>query len=202
VIAAQMVTAWQTLVSRNVNAQDLAVFSACSINSGDSWNVIPDNAVIKGTMRTATPQVQALMEARFQTLTAHIAKAFGAKVEINFRLLTPSCLNDVEQTRLVWDVAAEVLGEERTLKQLPQDTGGEDFGYMLQERPGCYFIIGGAKLPESGDPLKGKNINDMSEEDFCYNGSGQLHQPDYDFNDDLIPIGATMFVRLAETYLR
>ena len=201
-IATQMLTAWQTIISRNVNAQDGAVISACSINVGDSWNVIPETATIKGNIRTLSPVVRELVLERFHTLTNSIADAFNAEVEIHYRDCAASCVNDAEQTTFACDVADTIFGEDRVLRTMPPDMGSEDFAYMLQEKPGCYLIIGAASVPENEDPLKGKNIQEVADQEhFVFKNACLLHQPDYDFNDDIIPLGATLFVRLAERYL-
>ena len=200
-IATQMLSAWQTIISRNIDSQERAVLSACSINAGNSWNVIPDSAIIKGNVRTLSEEVRQLIEERFYTLTENIAEAFGAKVDINYRRCTPSTINNSEQTSFACEVADSIVGADRVLRTLPADMGSEDFSYMLQERPGCYLLIGGSDMPEEQRALKGKDINAMSFEPFIFKSACMLHQPDYDFNDDIIPLGATLFARLAERYL-
>ena len=100
------------------------------------------------------------------------------------------------------DVAASIVGEDRVLRSTPVDMGSEDFAYMLQERPGCYLIIGASSLPADQVRWKGKNINSAADlehftvKDFC-----MVHEPHYDFNDEILPLGATFFARLAEHYL-
>ena len=200
-IATQMLSAWQTIISRNVDAEDSAVLSACSINAGDSWNVIPDNAVIKGSVRALSQGVRQLIEKRFYTLTENIAEAFDAKVEINYRRCFPCTINNIEQTNFACDVADAIFGSDRVLRTLPPGMGSEDFAFMLQERPGCYLIVGAENMPEEQNLLKGRNINAMSLEPFTFKSACMLHQPNYDFNDEIIPIGATLFARLAERYL-
>jgi hippurate hydrolase len=200
-IAAQMLTAWQTIISRNVNAQENAVVSAASINAGDSWTVIPDTAVIRGSVRALSPQIRELIKTRFLEITDHLSKAFGAEVEINYRGVYPCCINDHKQTAFACDVAGSIFGEDRVLRTIPTDMGSEDFAYMLQERPGCYLIIGGAPIPPGEDPLKGKSIEELGCEPWLFKNACLLHQPDYDFNDEIIPHGATLFARLAEKYL-
>ena len=200
-IATQMLTAWQTIISRNVNSQDSAVLSAASINAGDSWNVIPEAAVIRGSVRTLSPQVRKLIKSRFYRITNNIGEAFGAEIEINYRGIAPSCVNDDKQTSFACDVAESIFGKDRVLRSLPTDMGSEDFAYMLQERPGCYLLLGGASLPAGEDPLKGKSIEELGLEPWLFKNACLLHQPDYDFNDEIIPHGATLFVRLVEKYL-
>lgn len=200
-IATQMLSAWQTIISRNIDAEERAVLSACSINAGNSWNVIPDSAVIKGNVRALSEEVRQLIEKRFFTLTENIAEAFGAKVDINYRCCTPSNVNNSEQTQFACDVADSIFGVDRVLRTIPPDMGSEDFAFMSQERPGCYLILGAENMPDEQISLKGKNINDMPLEEFCFKNACMLHQPDYDFNDEIIPIGATLFARLAERHL-
>ena len=200
-IAAQLITAWQTIISRNVDAQDKAVVSATSINAGNSWNVIPESAVIRGSIRALSPQVRMLIKTRFHEITNNIAKAFGAEVQINYRGIASNCVNDEKQTRFACDVAASIFGGDRVLRSMPADMGSEDFAYLLEQIPGCYLIIGGARIPANEDPLKGKNIEELGLEPLLFKNACLLHQPDYDFNDEIIPHGATFFTRLAEQYL-
>jgi hippurate hydrolase len=201
IIGMQMLTAWQTIISRNVNSQDKAVLSATSINAGDSWNVTPETAVIKGNVRALSPQVRALIKKRFYEVANHTAQAFGAEVDISYRDIAPSCVNDDQQTSFACDVAASIFGDDHVLRAMPTDMGSEDFAYLLQERPGCYLIIGGAPVPPGEDPLNGKSVEELGLEPLLFKNACMLHKPDYDFNDDIIPHGATLFSRLAEKYL-
>ena len=202
-VATQMLSAWQTIVSRNISPADTAVFSACSIQAGKSWNVIPETAVIRGNIRTFSPALRDLVRARFHTLTTNIAEAFNVKVDINLHdnSSSPCSINDTQQTAFVWDVADEIFGQHCVQRKMPADTGSEDFAFMLDQRPGCYMVLGTAPVPKSHDPsFKGKNINEDASA-FISQSAIALHQPDYDFNDDAIPIGATVFARLVERYL-
>ena len=202
-IAAHLISAWQTVISRNVNAQESAVISATAINAGDSWNVIPHSAHIKGCARTLSPEVRQLVQDRFITLTQNIVEAFGAKAEIDYRLTMPVMINDVDQTTFVCDVAESIVGKQNVIRTLPADMGSEDFAFMLQQKPGCYVCIGGADMPPSETPVneKGSDTKKILEH-FTYRSACLLHEPTYDFNDKLLPIGATLFARLAEHYLR
>lgn len=199
-VATQLLSAWQTIVSRNVDAQEGAVLSACSVNAGDSWNVMPDTAVIKGNIRTLSSATRDLIEQRFHQLTTQIAAAFDVEVQIDYRRCYPSCINDETQTAFACDVADTIFGADHVLRKTPFYMGSEDFAVMSRERPGCYMLLGTAPWPEGGDPNKGKNIHDTPA-DFYNEDVPQLHQADYDFNDEAIPLGATWFVRLAEAYL-
>lgn len=203
IIAAQMLLAWQTIISRNVTSEEAAVISATSITAGDSWNVIPDIAVIKGSVRTRSPLVRELIEQRFCQLTQNIAEAFGALVTVDYRTTYPSCINNPKQTAFACKVAETIFGPDRVLSNMPlEGMGSEDFAYMQQHRPSCYLLLGAESMPPGEDPSKGKNIRDIDERGyFEIMDACLLHQPDYDFNDDIIPHGATLFAGLAEKYL-
>ena len=202
-VATQLLIAWQTIISRNIDATEAAVISATSIVAGDSWNVIPETAVIKGSVRTRSPDVRVLIEQRFCQLTQQIAEAFGASVDIDYRAMYPSCINDPKQTALLIEVAESIFGTDRVLGDMPPtDMGSEDFAYMLQKKPGCYFVIGNESVPPDEDPSRGKNIKELLDQgDFEIKNACHLHQPDYDFNDEIIPQGATLFARLVQKYL-
>jgi len=199
IIATQLVTAWQTIISRNVNAVESAVISATSINAGNSWNVIPDSAHIKGSVRALSPETRQLVHDRFHAVTQSIVKAFGAHVDIDYCTVSPAMINDEEQTTLACDVAASIFGEDRVLRTMPADMGSEDFAFMLQKRPGCYLCLGAASIPSGQDSSEGKKIQEAENiEHFIYKNACLLHESTYDFNDEAIPLGATLFARLAE----
>ena len=178
-VATQLINAWQTIVSRNVDPLQGAVVSVTTLQAGNSWNVIPHQVTIRGCVRTLSHEVQRLVRQRFIDLTKNIAAGFGVDVSIDYNENYPITSNDPEQTTLAMDVAAEIVGEDWIERHCPQLTGSEDFAFMLQQKPGCYAIIG------NGDG----------------EGGCMIHEPTYDFNDDIIPIGATFFARLAETLL-
>ena len=201
-ISAQLVTAWQSIISRNVDAQESAVISATSINTGDSWNVIPETAVIKGSVRTLSPAVRKLVQERFHNLTHALVEAFGATVTIDYRALYPATINTPEQTDFACDVAASIFGENRVLRSTPAGMGSEDFACMLEERPGCYLLLGATNPPGGQASLEGKDISlPADQKHFEATNVPLLHEPTYDFNDEILPQGATLFVRLAERYL-
>ena len=203
VIATQILSAFETIVSRNINAQDNAVVTACSIQAGESWNVIPGSARIRGNVRAFSEEVRDLIERRIRAIADNTAMAFGAEVDIDYQRLAPSCVNDAVQTEFAGDVAASIFGEDRVLRGMPRDMGSEDFAFMLQERPGCYLLIGQTSPPSGKDTLKGKSVHDVAEQQaFLAKSPCLLHESDYDFNDEIIPMGATFFVRLAEQYLQ
>ena len=179
-VSAQLLSAWQSIVSRNIDPTQSAVVSATSIQSGDSWNVLPETVRIRGSIRSLSSEVQQKIKMRFHQLTLQIAEAFDAKVHIHYEHTMPVLSNDPNCTAVFSEVAKSVVGEENVLDFSPQPgMGSEDFAYLSQIKPGCYFILG--------------------------NGEGEggclLHQPNYDFNDEIIPIGASLFVRLAEHIL-
>ena len=204
VIAAQMITAWQTIVSRNIDAMEPAVISATSISAGNnSWNVIPETALIRGGVRTLSPAVRQQIHDRFQNITRKLAESFGATVDIDYRFMYPVVVNDPVQTRLFCDVAAAVVGEHQVLRERPGQMGSEDFAYFLEKKPGCYFAIGATTHPQGQAAFQGKDIKlDADQAHFCPDNVPMLHEPTYDFNDDILPLGATLFARLAEHYLR
>ena len=205
IIAAQMLLAWQTIISRNVDPLQSAVISATSITSGDSWNVIPESVSIKGSIRTLSAETQQLIHDRFHCLTQQLAAGFGVAVKINYRHSYPATINDKAQTAMACTVAVDIVGEDQILTDIPAGMGSEDFSYMLQEKPGCYLFIGNSdpsgdkeysgiekrKLPEQSDLLEQLTIHDA-----C-----MVHNPSYDFNDAILPVGATFFVRLVERCL-
>ncbi|MDC1513857.1 M20 family metallopeptidase [Porticoccaceae bacterium] len=202
-VVAHLLLAWQTIISRNVNADEAAVISATSINTVDSWNVIPDTVVIKGSIRTRSPEVRQTIEQRFRTLTQQIAQGFDVEANIDYRPMYPCCINDPIQTAFAVDVAESILGEDRVLGEMAlEGMGSEDFAYMLQKRPGCYLLLGAEPLPPGRNPMQGKSIKTLADQDaFEFKDACTVHQPDYDFNDEIIPVGASFFARLAEQYL-
>jgi amidohydrolase len=185
-VACQMVMAFQTIITRNKKPVDAGVISVTMIHTGEATNVVPDSCEIQGTVRTFTYEVLDMIERRMQEIAEHTSAAFGATVEFKFRRNYPPTINHAAETAFAREVMAEIVGAERVLEQEPT-MGAEDFAYMLQARPGCYaFIANGdgahREMGHGGGPC-------------------MLHNPSYDFNDDLIPLGATFWVRLAEKWL-
>lgn len=178
VIAAQLITALQTIVSRNVPAPDAAVLTIAAVNAGrlDAMNVIPQNARMVGTVRTFSPVVQEQIISRMQEVVDGIAAAFKATIRLDYRRLFPATINTPHHAELVIDVATELFGADRVVSDLVPSMGSEDFSFMLQQRPGAYFRLGQGGA-ESG----------------CF-----LHNASFDFNDAVIPEGCAMFVRLVE----
>lgn len=177
IVAAQMVTALQTIVSRNLDPLDNAVLSVTMIEAGEADNVISQSAKITGTVRTLDGAVQDFIEARLNEIVPQFALSFGATAEIRYARGYPVTVNSEREARFAADVAAEISGEERVDRDVAPSMGGEDFSFMLNERPGAYIFVG------NGD-------------------SSELHTDTYDFNDEAIPVGTSYWVRLAERALK
>jgi len=186
-VAVQIAQSWQTIVSRNKNPIDAGVLSITQIHAGSATNVIPDDATLIGTVRTFTIEVLDLLEQRMREVAAHTAAAFGAEVEFNFKRNYPPLINHPQQTAFAVGVLQQIVGTDKVNAQVEPTMGSEDFAFMLQAKPGCYVFIGNG----DGDHREmGHGL-----------GPCNLHNPSYDFNDDLLPIGATYWVRLAEAAL-
>lgn len=180
VVASQLVIALQTVVARNLHPCEPAVLSVTQIHGGEALNIIPDDAVLRGTIRTFKPDVQILVEQAIERLCAGIASAFGAQISVSFDHRYPPTVNSIAETQLCYQSAAAIFGAERVRQSELPSMGAEDFAYMLQERPGCYVWLG------NGSGTGG-----------CY-----LHNPQYDFNDAILPLGISYWVKLVETALR
>jgi hippurate hydrolase len=178
--AATIVTALQSLVSRNTDPSESAVVSVCKFQAGtESLNVLPETVVLGGTARCFKPEIRQMLEQGIRRIAKSVAEAYGAAVEVEWRAGYPSVVNSPKETQLCRDVAAQVVGEKNVLKFTPM-MGGEDFAYFLQSSPGAYIAIGQRKEGAEGIGL---------------------HNPHYDFNDEVIPLGAAYWVKLAETAL-
>lgn len=179
-VAANLLLAWQSIISRNIDPKAAAVLSATSLQSGESWNVIPETVTLRGSVRSLSLDVQAIIKERFIELTQQIAGAYACDCNINYRHIIPVMVNDDEETAFLAEVAKEVLGDNHvTTVGGPTVMGSDDFAFMSLEKPGCYFLLG------NGDG----------------EGSCLVHEPKYDFNDDILPIGASIFARLVERKL-
>jgi amidohydrolase len=187
-VAVQIAQSWQTIITRNKSPIDAGVLSITQIHSGSATNVIPDHATLIGTVRTFDLKVLDLIESRMRTIAEHTAQAFDATVDFRFKRNYPPLINHAKETAFAVDVLQSIVGAEHVDAQVEPTMGAEDFAYMLQEKPGCYVFIGNG---EGDHRSAGHGL-----------GPCNLHNPSYDFNDDLLPIGATYWVRLAETYLQ
>jgi len=179
VAAAQIVLALQTVVSRNTDPLDAAVISVTQVHGGDTWNVIPDDVVLRGTTRSFKPEVQAAIEPAIRRIADGVCRALGATMTLRYERRYPPLVNDAAAAQHAARVAAEVVGNDNVDTNYEPTMGGEDFAFMLQAKPGAYIFIG--------------------------NGSGEggctLHNPHYDFNDAILPLGASYWARLVERSL-
>ena len=185
-VACQMVQAFQTIITRNKRPLDTGVISVTMIHTGEATNVVPDRCEIRGTVRTFTTEVLDLIEQRMRTVAEATCAAFETSCRFEFSRNYPPTINHAAETAFAQSVMTEVVGAENVLEFEPT-MGAEDFSYYLQHRPGCYFVIG------NGDGAHREGGHGL--------GPCMLHNPSYDFNDDLIPLGATLWVRLAERWL-
>ena len=185
-VACQMVQAFQTIISRNKKPIDAGVISVTMIHAGEATNVIPDSCELQGTVRTFSIEVLDMIEQRMGEIARHTAAAFGMECEFEFVRNYPPTINSVNEAEFARKVMASIVGEDRVQVQEPT-MGAEDFAYMLMAKPGCYAFI----------------ANGDGEHREIGHGGGpcMLHNPSYDFNDTLIPLGATYWVRLAEAWL-
>ena len=178
-VASHLVLALQTIVSRNLHPCESAVVSVTQIHGGAALNVIPDDAVLRGTIRSFKPEVQSMVEQAIARLCQGMAATYGAQITTGFDQRYPPTVNSVAETELCRQAAAAVVGKENVRTAELPSMGAEDFAYMLLEKPGCYVWLGNG--PGTGG---------------C-----SLHNPHYDFNDDILPIGVSYWVRLLETAL-
>jgi amidohydrolase len=179
IIASHITTAMQTIVSRNLRPLDTAVVSVTQIHTGDAYNVIPEQAFIRGTVRAFSSDTMMLIEQNMARIASGVAGGFGGTAELNFRLIFPPLVNDAAEAEFIADTAAELVGDGNVNRDGNLVMASEDFSYMLDRRPGAYIQIG--------------------------NGGGaggcEVHNPGYDFNDAALPLGASLFARLAERKL-
>ena len=186
-VAVQIAQSWQTIISRNTSPIDSAVLSVTQIHSGSATNIVPDMAEMIGTVRTFTLPVLDMIESRMRQIAEHTAAAFGATVEFDFLRNYPPLINHAAEAAFATQVMRDVVGDDGIITELEPTMGSEDFAFMLQQKPGCYVFIGNG---EGDHRVMGHGL-----------GPCNLHNPSYDFNDDLLPIGASYWVRLAELYL-
>jgi amidohydrolase len=179
IAAAQIATGLQTIASRTINPLESAVVSVTQIHGGDTWNVIPDEVVLRGTARSFKPAVQKAIEAGIRRIAEGVAAAMGAGVELRYERRYPPTVNSPAETATALGIAAEIVGASNVDGDLQPTMGSEDFAFMLQAKPGCYVFIGNG----TGDKATG------------------LHNPHYDFNDEILPIGASYWARLVERVL-
>ena len=179
VIAAAIVQALQSIVARNVEPVEGGVITIGHINGGHTYNVIPEQVTMLGTARWFAPEVGDLLEKRFIETVTGIAAAFGASAEAKFIRLYPATINEPVSTGLAADAARAVQGEARVVPMAKPTMGGEDFSFMLNAKDGAYLMLGGGRSPTDA----------------------MVHHPKYDFNDEILPVGASWWASLAERLL-
>jgi hippurate hydrolase len=174
VVSAHVITALQTVASRNADPLDSVVVSVCSVKAGDTFNVIPQTVTLLGTVRTLSPEVRDLAETRIRAITESVCTAFGAKVEVDYSRGYPVTMNDPAKTAFMTEVAKAVAGESGVDTTVAPLMGAEDFSYMLEQRPGAYIFVG------NGD-------------------TAGVHHPAYDFNDEAAPYGVSLWAKIIES---
>ena len=185
-IACEMVQAFQTIVSRNIKPVDAGVISVTMIHAGEATNVVPDSCELQGTVRTFTVEMLDMIERRMRTIAEHVSAAHEARCTFEFVRNYPPTINHAKEADFTRSVLADIIGAENVLAQEPT-MGSEDFSYMLLKKPGTYFFLanGDGQHREMGHG----------------GGPCTLHNPSYDFNDDLIPLGGTIWVNMVEKFL-
>jgi hippurate hydrolase len=184
--ACQMVQAFQTILTRNKHPLDTGVISVTMIHTGEATNVIPESCELQGTVRTFTTPVLDLIERRMRQIAQSTAQAFELECDFEFDRNYPPTVNHEAESAFIREVGTELLGADNVQEFVPT-MGAEDFSYFLEKKPGCYFVIG------NGDGAHRDGGHGL--------GPCTLHNPSYDFNDELIPIGASLWVRVAERWL-
>jgi hippurate hydrolase len=176
-VSAHIITAVQSIVSRNVRAIDSAVISLCAMHAGDmgAFSVVPGKATLVGTVRTFRPEVQDMVERRLHEVCSGVALGLGASVHVNYERIYPATINSTDEARFAGDVAQRLVGQDHVDRHMDPSMGAEDFSFMLQVKPGAYLRLG-----QGGE------------------GSCMLHNSRYDFNDDVLPLGAALHAGLIE----
>jgi hippurate hydrolase len=185
-VGCQMVQAFQTVITRNKRPIDAGVISVTMIQAGEATNVVPDSCELQGTVRTFTLEVLDMIERRMRQIAEATSQAFEATCEFKFHRNYPPTINHAKETDFTRSVLSDLVGSHNVLEFEPT-MGAEDFSYFLLDKPGCYFLIGNG---DGSHRIGGHGA-----------GPCMLHNPSYDFNDELIPLGGAMWVRLAETWL-
>jgi hippurate hydrolase len=173
VVGAHLVAALQTIASRNVDPIKSVVVSVTQFHAGTAFNIIPPRAALNGTVRTLDPAIRDLAESRFRAIVDGAARMFGAAIRLDYERGYPAVLNHARETHLATAIAAGIAGAENVNAEAPPVMGGEDFSYMLLERPGAFIFIG------NGD-------------------SAGLHHPAYDFNDEILPVGMQYWAEIVK----
>ena len=184
-VAAHIITAVQSIVSRNVKALDHVVVSLCAMQAGDlnAMSVVPGSATLVGTVRTFKPGMQDFVEQRLKQLCAAIAEGFGAMATVNYERIYPATINSPAEYSLAASVAEQLVGAKNVVRDLEPSMGSEDFSFMLREKPGAYLRLGQGELGADGRGGVGSRF---------------LHNSCYDFNDSVLPLGAALFAGIVE----
>ena len=177
--AAQAINALQTIVARNLHPQDAGVVSVTQVHGGDTWNVIPQEVVLRGTVRAFKREVQDLIEQRIRGIVAGVAATFDMSATVRYERRYPALVNSEAETQHAIVAATAVVGATNVEINPTPEMGSEDFAFMLQAKPGCYVWLGAGRGADTPN----------------------IHSPQYDFNDDVLPIGASYWVTLAEQQL-
>ena len=177
--ASHIVTALQSIVSRNVDPLQVAVLSVTKFHAGDAYNIVPARAELGGGIRCFDPDLRAKILRRVEEVAEKVAESFGARATVTYQMAYPPVMNEASNTLLAAEAASAVVGAGNVDTNSQPSLGSEDFAFMLERKPGCYLFIG--------------------------NGSGKggcvIHNPAYDFNDEILTLGATYWVRLVERFL-
>ncbi len=177
--AAHVINALQTIVARNIHPLEAGVVSVTQVHGGDTWNVIPQEVILRGTVRSFQPAVQDLIERRMGEIVDGIARTFDMTASLRYERRYPATINSARETQHALAAATALVGAANVDTDPMPSMGSEDFAFMLQKMPGCYIWLGGGRGPDTPN----------------------LHNPHYDFNDDALPIGASYWVTLAEQQL-
>jgi amidohydrolase len=188
VIACEMVQSVQTLVSRTSDPLDPVVLTITQIHAGDAYNVIPGEAILRGTVRTYTTEALDTIEEGLQRIVTTLPQVYGGSGELNFIRAYPPVVNRDDETAFAAKVAVDTFGADRVTMNIPPFMGAEDFSFYLNEVPGSYLFLGNGPGEHRDEKYEGM-------------GPCQLHNSNYDFNDALLPVGATYWVKLVETFL-
>lgn len=178
-VSAQLINALQTIVSRRIGATDAAVLSVTQIHGGDTWNVIPETVVLRGTTRTLDAEIRKKLMASMQEVCDGVGQTHGARITLDFRPGYPGVINTPVETEAAAAAAASLVGPKNVDTDIKPVMGSEDFAFMLQQRPGAYIVLGAGEGPDNPP----------------------VHNPHYDFNDQILPLGAAYWVALVQQEL-
>ena len=173
-VAFHVGTALQSIVSRNISPNDVAVLSITKVQGGDAYNVIPQKATMAGTVRAMKTEVLKKMGANMERLATQVAAGFGAKAEVDFRVVFAPLVNNAEEIAVYTDAAAELVGDGNVWRDAPPVSGSEDFSFMMEQVPGAHIFLGNGK------------------------DSAPVHNQMYDFNDEAIPYGVALYAGIVE----